>query len=67
MFLNDTALSSEALRDKLGAIVREQPDQQVFLRADSDVRYGIVVTVMGALREAGVRRLGMVTKPPEDQ
>ncbi len=67
VFLNDTKLSAPELRDKLSAIVGERPDQQVFMRADSDVRYGVVVTVMGALREAGVRRLGMVTKPPEDQ
>ena len=67
VFLNDTKMSAPELRDKLSAIVRERPDRQVFMRADSDVRYGIVVTVMGALREAGVRRLGMVTKPSEEQ
>jgi biopolymer transport protein TolR len=65
VFLNDTEMSAPALRDKLSAIVRERPDRQVFLRADGDARYGIVATVMGALREAGVQRLGMVTTPPE--
>ncbi len=67
VFLNDTKMSAPELRDKLTAIVRERPDRQVFMRADSEVRYGVVVTVMGALREAGVRRLGMVTKAPESQ
>ncbi len=67
VFLNDTAMTAPDLRDKLAAIVRERPDQQVYLRADTDVRYGVVVAVMGALREAGVLRLGMVTRPPETE
>ncbi len=67
VFLNDTKMSAPDLRDKLSAIVRERPDRQVFMRADRDVRYGVVVTVMGAMREAGVRRLGMVTKPAEER
>lgn len=67
VYLNDTMMSAPDLRDKLAAIVRERPDQQVFMRADSDVRYGVVVAVMGALREAGVVRLGMVTRPPEQE
>ncbi len=67
VFLNDTKMSAPELRDKLTAIVKERPDRRVFMRADSEVRYGVVVTVMGALREAGVRRLGMVTKAPEAQ
>jgi biopolymer transport protein TolR len=67
VFLNDTKMTAPELRDKLAAIVRERPEQPVFMRADGDVRYGVVVAVMGALREAGVIRLGMVTKPPEEE
>jgi biopolymer transport protein TolR len=67
VYLNDTSMSAVELRNKLAAIVRERPDQQVFLRADTEVSYGVVVAVMGALREAGVLRLGMVTKPPETE
>ena len=67
VYLNDTIMSAPELRDQLAAIVRERPDQQVFMRADTDVRYGVVVAVMSALREAGVQRLGMVTKPPESE
>lgn len=67
VYLNDTRMSAPELRNKLAAIVRERPDQQVFLRADTEVTYGVVVAVMGALRESGVLRLGMVTKPPETE
>jgi len=67
VFLNDTALSSEALRDKLVAVLREQPDKQVFLRADKAVPYGAVMEVLAALRGAGVQRMGMVTEAPAER
>jgi biopolymer transport protein TolR len=67
LFLNDTALSSAALRDKLAAILRDQPAKQVFLRADEAARYGTVMEVLAALRGAGVQRLGMVTEAPPGQ
>jgi biopolymer transport protein TolR len=33
------------------------------LRADKKVEYGLVAQVMGAIREAGIDRIGMVTEP----
>ena len=35
----------------------------MFLRADRDVPYGIVVQVMDAIKKAGIDKLGMVTDP----
>jgi biopolymer transport protein TolR len=64
VYLNDAALTVPELQDKLRAILRERPDRRVFLRADVDVRYGEVMRVMASIREAGVKRLGMVTEPP---
>jgi biopolymer transport protein TolR len=64
VFLNDVEMPPERLAEKLQAVLREQPDRQVFLRADAEVPYGRVVSVMAAIREAGVERLGMVTAPP---
>ena len=37
--------------------------EEVFLKADKDVPYGVVVAVMGELREIGIEKLGMVTEP----
>ena len=63
IYLNDTAMSAPELGAKLRAILREQRDPQVFLHADAAVRYGEVMQVMASIREAGVRRLAMVTAP----
>jgi biopolymer transport protein TolR len=64
VFLNDAPITAPELQSKLQAIMRERPDRNVFLRADTSVPYGEVMRVMASIRQAGVQRLGMVTEPP---
>ncbi len=40
-------------------------DQPIFLRADKDVPYGHVITVMADIKAVGFDKIGMITKPPE--
>ena len=51
------------LQAKLEAIFEGQDEHEVFLRADAAAPYGLVAQVMAAAREAGARKLGMVTEP----
>jgi len=67
VYLNDTALTAEQLREKLRAIVAARPDRQLYVRADQAVPYGQVMQVMGAVRDAGLVRVGLVTEPPPDR
>jgi biopolymer transport protein TolR len=39
-------------------------EEDVFLRADSNVPYGTVMEVMAEIKKAGVNKLGLVTEPP---
>lgn len=64
LYLNNTAVSMPALKQKLEAISKLNPN--IFLRADKDVPYGLVVEVMGEIKEAGIEKLGMVTEPKLD-
>jgi biopolymer transport protein TolR len=66
VYLNDAALTQAELLAKLQAILREQPERNVYLRADAAVPYGDVMRVIAAMRQAGVQRLGMVTEPPAE-
>jgi biopolymer transport protein TolR len=66
LYLNDTRVGLEDLKNKLRAILVERPDRQVFLRADTSVPYGRVMAVMGSMQQIGVTHLGMVTAPPEE-
>lgn len=65
--LNDRPLQTDELSQKLTAIAQVRPDRQVYLRADKSVPYGKVVEVMAAIRNAGIKKLGMVTEPLEEQ
>ncbi|RLB76399.1 MAG: protein TolR [Deltaproteobacteria bacterium] len=55
---------------KLGPVIQQalkgKPDREVFLEADEKVPYGRVVKVMAAVKKAGVEKLGMVTRLPEE-
>jgi len=61
IYMNETPISIPEMRRKLEAISRQNPS--IFLRADKDVPYGLVVEVMGEIKEAGIEKLGMVTEP----
>ncbi len=54
--------SAVTLKD-LGARLAGRKNRDVFLKADKDIPYGLVVTVMGELRSIGIEKLGMVTEP----
>jgi biopolymer transport protein TolR len=67
IFINDHNVSLLQLRDKLARILQERNDQTVYLRADRQIPYGMVMNVMDAVKDAGVERLGMVTIPPDEK
>jgi biopolymer transport protein TolR len=67
LYLNDTALSADALATKLAAIAGARPDRQVYVRADRTVPYGDVMAVIGSIRDAGLVRVGLVTEPPAER
>jgi biopolymer transport protein TolR len=67
LYLNDTAMTPADLTVKLRAIAASRPDRQLYVRADQAVSYGEVMRVMGAVREAGLVRVGLVTEPPPDR
>ncbi|HZP41761.1 MAG TPA: protein TolR [Candidatus Binatia bacterium] len=67
VYLNDTAITPEELTAKLRAIAAARPDRQLYVRADQGVPYGQVMRVMGAVRDAGLVRVGLVTEPPPDR
>ena len=67
VYLNDNPLTLAELGDKLRAIRKLQTDKQVYLRADQDVRYGLVMKAVAEIKQAGIERLGMVTRPSSDE
>ncbi len=67
LYLNDNAMTLDELGKKLRAIRKLQADKQVYLRADQDVRYGLVMKTIAEIKQAGIERLGMVTRPSSEE
>jgi biopolymer transport protein TolR len=66
IYLNDNEMTLAELGKKLEAIKKLQADKQVYLRADQDVRYGVVMRTIAQIKQSGIEKLGMVTRPTED-
>jgi biopolymer transport protein TolR len=64
LYLNDRRIDfpelEQTLRQASGAT------REVFLRADKDIPYGLVVQMMAVIKQAGIERLGIVTVPADD-
>lgn len=63
VYIEKERYSLAQLDPALAAIKIGNPEVSVYLRADRDVPYGIVVSVMDSLKRNGIDRLGIVTEP----
>ncbi len=66
IFVNDKAVSEDQLATVVLEATKDKPNRDVFLRADKNVPYGVVVRIMGSLKTAGIANLGMITTPQEE-
>jgi len=62
---NDELIQPEEINGRVAAVLGNKPGTQVLISADKGVNYGTVVTVMAALKNAGVPTVGLMTKPEE--
>ncbi len=67
IFINDLQVEFGFLQKKLGKIMAGRKTREVYLSADQNVSYGLVVRVMAEVKGAGVEKLGMVTEPIKDK
>ena len=65
LFLNDVPTGADTLGTQLVAVVKNQ-NKSLFLNADKDVSYGVVVEVMGRIKAAGIENLGIVAQRIDD-
>lgn len=63
VYINDFEVTVEFLREKLLKILQGRTDRDVYLKADKNIPYGMVVQVMAEIKGAGVEQLGMITEP----
>lgn len=63
VYLEGQRVTMDELRDRLGSIRTAREDVAVLIKADKDIRYGRVVEVLDTVRDAGIFKLAMATKP----
>ena len=63
VYINEYQVTLDFLKEKLIKILDGRIGQQVYLKADKNISYGIVVRVMSEIKGAGIEKLGMVTEP----
>ena len=62
-FINKHSFKLEELEPKLKAIVKANPNQEIFLQADGGVPYEKVAQLVALCTQVGVPRMGLVTQP----
>jgi biopolymer transport protein TolR len=67
IFVDKDRVTVDRVEPILETIKRRNPAVTVYLRADRDVPYGLVVQVMDAIKRVGIDKLGMVTEPTTER
>ncbi|HKA88718.1 MAG TPA: biopolymer transporter ExbD [Haliangiales bacterium] len=63
VFLGETPVKWEDLETKLASNAKVQADKELYIEADKNLPYGLVIQVMATARKAGVAKILMMTDP----
>jgi len=58
----ESAVSPQEILLLTAAVRKNKPETAVYIRGDKQVEYGQVVTVMAALKNAGIENVGLMTE-----
>ena len=62
LFLDDRAITHEALEARLLTLAQTEPNVTILVRADESIAYGEVMRVLKALHDARLTRMALVTQ-----
>ena len=63
LFVGDQQVDAAALRERVAATARANPQAEVQLRADRRVPYGRVAELIGLVQQGGLARIAFVAEP----
>ena len=64
VFLDNYEVGLNDLEERINVLVTEK-SRTLFIKADSNVPYGVVVDIMGRIKAAGIENLGIVAIPSD--
>ena len=62
-FLNEAQLADADLAPRLKEAAAQNPQPELHIRGDKNVRYERVAQAMAAAQQAGLRKIGFITEP----
>jgi biopolymer transport protein ExbD len=62
-FWNENRIEDQDLQRMLKAEAAKEPQPELHIRGDKEVRYERVAQVMSAAQQAGLRKIGFITEP----
>lgn len=66
MYLNQDQVTMENLATMLEELMLTASDKKLYLRADQDLEFGVVVDVIAPLKEAGIEIVGIIAEKKTD-
>lgn len=66
VILNEKTIEINNLQPALQLVFAGRTEKEILLKADSSVPYGFVAQCMTAVKEAGVSKINLVTKPLDE-
>jgi biopolymer transport protein TolR len=67
VFVDKDLVAVDRIEPLLDTIKHRNPAVTVYLRADREVPYGLIIQVMDAIKRVGIDKLGMVTEPLKER
>ena len=64
-WLGEEAVGDDQLLARLQAEAAKQPQPDLHIRGDRDVRYERVAQAMATAQQVGMRKIGFITEPPK--
>jgi biopolymer transport protein TolR len=64
VFIDDEAIASTALAERMRQVMQSKEQKEVFLRGDGGVQLQEIMDVMDRLKDGGIERVGIVAMPP---
>lgn len=62
----DAPVAENDLPNRVSRALNQKPGLSVLIRGDTKVDYGRVVAIMAALKQAGLKQVGLMTRPAND-
>jgi biopolymer transport protein TolR len=63
IYIDERVTNLDRFEGILTDVSRKKGSQSVYLRADKDIPYGLVIQIVGKIKALGIQNLGLVTEP----